>query len=407
MQEIVRDQSILRQSERRFATPPGAPLRVGVFVEHHSQYGRDLLCGIARYANAVGPWQLDVPPTWYLPPYHGIAEWVGDGVIAQVQSEPFARYLASRTGVPVVDVNGSVPDIPFAQVIVDGQATGALAAQKAIALGHERFAFLGDDEFTFSEKRYEGYARVIEAVFPGNVCSKADQKSIDLLRWAVELPKPVAILAANDHIAREFLALLQGHVPVPEAISVIGVDNDPVEVELASPRLTSVALPVDRVGYEAARLLHQLMDEAGGTGPTEASAGTVDRHDPVRLLLAPLDVVERASTAIAVSDPLVAEALHLIKSLAPVAHLDVEHLADQLAVSRRTLERRFRSTLGRPVLAEIHRARVDRARGMLAHTVLPLEEVATACGFGSLRRFTIAFHNITGLTPGKFRREQR
>jgi LacI family transcriptional regulator len=377
---------------------------VAVFVHHHSQYGRDLLCGIAKYANAVGPWQLHVPPNWYVPPYDGIVEWAGDGVIAQVQSEPFARYLSTLADVPIIDVNGSMPNLPFSQVIVDNKAVGMTAAHASIGLGHRHFGFLGNDEFLFSEERYRGYASAIEAALPGTAIARADTKSDDLLHWALALPKPVAVLAAQDRIAREFLALLRGHVAVPEALSLTGVDNDAVEVELASPRLTSIALPVERVGYEAARLLHQLMDETQARLAGGSIATSISRPDPIRSALAPLDIVDRASTAVALDDALVARTVHLIKSLVSLGDLSVAHLADQLAVSRRTLERRFRTALGRPVLAEIHRVRIERARGMLAHTTLPLDNVASACGFQSLRRFTIAFHQITGQTPGKYRR---
>jgi len=389
-------QSELRQKKRRIATSRPVAFRVGVFVDHHSQYGRDVLRGIARYANAVGPWVLHVPPGWYIRPYPGIADWSGDGVIAQVQSTPFASHLAGRLGLPVVDVNGSIPGLPFAQVVVDNRAVGVTGAKKLLSLGHQHFGFVGDARLVFSEERHEGFARTILESRADATCSHADQNATDLLRWAIDLPKPAAVLFMNDDSARGFLSLVHGHVRVPEELSVLGVDDDAVQVELASPRLSSIALPVERIGHEAARILHEMMEHPDRT-PRRAT----------RVMFPPLTVQDRASTEVAVPDALVAEAQHQIRALVARSDLSVVSLAEILAVSRRTLERRFRLTLNRAVLSEIHRVRIDRAQGLLTHTTFPMPHVARQCGFKSLRRFTIAFHRTTGITPGKFRRSQR
>jgi LacI family transcriptional regulator len=64
-----------------------------------------------------------------------------------------------------------------------------------------------------------------------------------------------AILAMNDLIAIGALAALNAAevpVPVPERISVVGFDDIPLAADV-TPRLTTLALPFQRVGAEAIR----------------------------------------------------------------------------------------------------------------------------------------------------------
>src|SRR5204863_167060 len=80
---------------------------------------------------------------------------------------------------------------------------------------------------------------------------------------------------------------------------VVGIGNDVLMCELARPSLSSVALPSEQVGYEAAALLDRLM--AGEPPP--------DRP----ILLLPLGVVVRQSSdLLAIRDPEVVAAVRII-----------------------------------------------------------------------------------------------
>ena len=104
-------------------------------------------------------------------------------------------------------------------------------------------------------------------------------------RWLERLPKPVAILAANDIPARELADTCRRFgLRVPDDVALLGVDNDDLECGLTSPPLSSVATPARRIGYEAARLLDELMAgkprAAGADLPAADRRGDppVDRH---------------------------------------------------------------------------------------------------------------------------------
>ena len=126
---------------------------------------------------------------------------------------------------------------------------------------------------------------------------------------------------------------------------------------------------------------------------------------PVRL--APLGVVSRRSTDIvAYADPLVADAVRFIQGHFGDG-IGVPDVAAAIKIGRRTLERRFQRLVGHSVLAEITRARLDRARFLLATTDLPLRAVAQQCGFESAAGLSVAHRAAFSSPPGEYRRTSR
>ncbi|ALX81798.1 AraC family transcriptional regulator [Achromobacter denitrificans] len=98
--------------------------------------------------------------------------------------------------------------------------------------------------------------------------------------------------------------------------------------------------------------------------------------------------------------------LHWIESRLS-QNLTVGALADQAAVSVRTLNRRFQELLGVSPLQWVIQARVNRARGMLETTDLPVERVAMEVGFGSAVSLREHFTGIVGTSPMGYRRAFR
>src|SRR5262249_49873287 len=121
-----------------------------------------------------------------------------------------------------------------------------------------------------------------------------------------ELPKPVGVMACNDAHALDILdACRRARLEVPDAVAIIGVDNDESLCRLTKPELTSIAPDPRRIGYEAARILDQLM------------TGNYDKEQPRRILVDPIDVIARLSTqGTAVADEIIARALRSIRERA-------------------------------------------------------------------------------------------
>lgn len=79
--------------------------------------------------------------------------------------------------------------------------------------------------------------------------------------------------------------------------------------------------------------------------------------------------------------------------------LPLEEVARQAGISRRQMERLFRSHLGLPPAAFATGMRLDRARSLLRQTAMPITEVGLACGFASPNHFSTAYRGRFGCSP--------
>jgi LacI family transcriptional regulator len=216
----------------------------------------------------------------------------------------------------------------------------------------------------------------------------------DLARWLRGLPKPVGIMASYDIRGQQVLAACRGAgLAVPDEVAVIGVDNDALLCELASPPLSSVIPNAHRAGYEAAALLDQQM-----AGKRVAATA----H-----LIAPLGIAARQSTdVLAVDDREVARAVQFIREHA-CEGINVADVLRAVPLSRRVLEQRFQNLLGRTPREEILQVRLSRVKQLLGETDLPLYLVAERTGFEHVEYLSVVFKRETGRTPSRWRSEAR
>lgn len=84
-------------------------------------------------------------------------------------------------------------------------------------------------------------------------------------------------------------------------------------------------------------------------------------------------------------------------------NLSIEALAGRAAMSPRNFARVFVRELGITPARYVERLRIEAARNYLERTEKGLEEIASACGFGSAELMRRAFHRSVGITPGRYR----
>jgi transcriptional regulator GlxA family with amidase domain len=82
-------------------------------------------------------------------------------------------------------------------------------------------------------------------------------------------------------------------------------------------------------------------------------------------------------------------------------------LAADAGVSRAHLARAFRARTGHTVGSYLRRLRVERARGLIAGTDLPLSRVAFEAGFADQSHMHRLVVELLGLTPGTLRERAR
>ena len=350
-------------------------------------YGREVMRGVREYTKANCLWQLAVAePT--ASTLRALKKDKPDGIIAMLTSEAVEK-AARDLKVPAVNVSSWCKGV-LPRVIPDNQAIGRLAAEHFLSRGFRHFAFAGMAQRLFSQQRHEGFIAALREA--GHTCdSMPEGAEARLLRT---LPKPVAILGCNDLRARQvFTACAKAKVRVPEEVAILGVDNDETLCELSEVPLSSIDPASRRVGFEAAAVLDRLM---GGKPPEQKWT-----------IVPPAGLVVRASSdVLAVPDSDLANAMRYMQVHA-CDPMRVHDMMDVLKVSRRTLEKRFRTMFGRTLHDEIRRLQFEKARQLLCDTDLRIPQVARKCGFRDPKRFTTLFRQEFGSPPTAFRRDSR
>jgi len=83
--------------------------------------------------------------------------------------------------------------------------------------------------------------------------------------------------------------------------------------------------------------------------------------------------------------------------------ISVEHLANKFALSKRSLERRFKKATSNTVSEYIHRVKVEAAKINLESSRENVNEVMYKVGYADPKTFRITFKRITGLSPVQYR----
>ncbi len=378
--------------------------RVALLIETSRTYGRDLLRGVKRYTEEHGGWSLFVevrdleskPPPW-------LSSWDGDGILVRSGSRAISNAVR-RLNVPAVELRSSRAgdNVPF--VGVDNEQVGKLVAEHFLERGFQHFGVYELDTEQFFVDRRNSFVRHLQAA--GFDCSAFQQaghtekpsqweeQQNRLIDWLQQLPRPVAVMACTDQLGCWLLdACRRAEIPVPEQIAVVGVENDETLAEMSSPPLSSLSLAGEKIGYEAARILDEMMN--GKSPPRE----------PV--LIAPLRLETRLSSNIlAINDPLLSQCLRLIRERA-CDGLKVADILEQVPISRSSLERGIRKLLGRSPNAEINRVRLRKVCELLSQTELTLEEIAIRTGFTTSQYLSELFRKKENKTPGEYRKSCR
>jgi LacI family transcriptional regulator len=145
---------------------------------------------------------------------------------------------------------------------------GAIAAtQYLLELGHRRIGFIaGRPDLESARVREEGYRSALDQAgvdFDPDLLKVGRYTAESAEGPATELltqdDPPTAIFAANDVMAIRAMEVARDlGLRVPDDVSIIGFDNIP-ESALSEPPLTTIDQSIQQMGYEAARLLVELI----------------------------------------------------------------------------------------------------------------------------------------------------
>lgn len=189
-------------------------------------------------------------------------------------SEDVIRDLAS--GNAVVLVNRRVGDLPA--ITVDNADGMRQAVAHLVALGHQRIGYVAGPLASWSGvQRLRGLRAAAEATdaelvelgnFPPHFEGGIAAADIVI---AAEL---TAVIAYNDVVALGLLSRLSARgVSVPQHVSIVGCDDIPT-ARMASPSLSTVALPQAQAGRQAVDLLLEVMQDPGHQRATRRALPT-------------------------------------------------------------------------------------------------------------------------------------
>ena len=192
------------------------------------------------------------------------------------QTENFRRDFG-RISLPSVLVTTGAAELPFANlssVCVDDNDAAQQVIDQLIGLGHRRFVVVGGDRTNsdIARLRYEG---CLEAFRRSGIDfdSELDYESARFTylggyRATQALlsrgRRFTALFAMSDVQAIGAIrALKDAGFRVPEDVSVMGLDGLPIG-EYTTPRLSTVAQPVDSLAETSLRLLQENLESASG-----------------------------------------------------------------------------------------------------------------------------------------------
>ena len=141
--------------------------RVAVVIEASNAYARGLLAGIHRHVREHEPWTGYLPEHGRgAPPLEALAKWVGDGVIARIETASTAKALEKlrrKLRIPVIDVSAArlIADLPYVET--DDAVIATVAAEHFFERDFRHFAFLGDDRFQWSDNRCRAFVEAVAA----------------------------------------------------------------------------------------------------------------------------------------------------------------------------------------------------------------------------------------------------
>lgn len=379
----------------------GIPRRVAIALQIDQPYPhhQDVFSGIVRYAKECGNWEcvIDEHPAYDARRRHGPVTRY-DGVIARAL--PHLQRRLKRQGVPLVNTQfqTSRPELPG--VYSDPWSMGRLAAEHLIDRAFRRLSILVDIRHRHSWEICQGFVRrAAVARVSCTVHELPEEPYEDPVHWLrVEatlakvlktLTPPVAVFVETAPVARlmvQFAEALKWRIP--HEMAILCTHNLKAVVSI-SPQISSIEPNYERVGYEAARLLDQLM------------SGKKTSHAPI--YVPPRGIIARESTDyFAVDDEVVAAALQFISGRLGKP-LRVREIASAVMVSPRLLQERFREGLGRGVSDEIRRLRIEAAKRMLTEPGRQIREVAVLCGFRNSDIMCQVFRREVGVNPRQYR----
>ena len=383
-------------------------IRVLIISDFTESFAHKLLAGLVEYSRQKEQWIVRRMPPEYKAQIgiQGVIrvakEWDVNAVIGQFEPTDDVGLFAENGIVAIAqDYKKKFTSIP--NITADYLGTGRMAARFFLERGFRNFGFFGMNDVCWSDERCDGFRREVEAAGFGDSFYSYRMQEIDMVwyyqrnrlrEWLRMIPKPIAIMACDDNQGANLIEACHGiGIKIPEEVSVIGVDNDESLCSLGSTTLTSIQIDIEEGGRQTAALVERLV---------------ADPKAPVEdVVLRPVKIVGRMSTAaFATADQQILKALLFIHKNA-LKKISVSDVMAEAALSRRLLERRFKSVTGKTLYEYITDQKLKYFAEQLADTDEQVINIALSMGENDTKSISRRFKQLYGCTPVEWREKQR
>ncbi|WP_018607408.1 substrate-binding domain-containing protein [Uliginosibacterium gangwonense] len=367
------------------------PLQIILVFNTRGPFSREVLAGVGAYVKSR---KLD----WRMTICNALAGSLdgADGYILDTESV-HPEMSAMPGNVPCVYVAPALTAAPQSAVPLVYPDNAALVAE---AVGHlretsaTRMAFYSRPRYREQPWAQERIAAFRQLLGPqadiwqgGDAPANSAEEALKTMAWIRRLGFRTGIVAVNDSSARELLSLCQqlGR-DIPQDISIVGIDHDPLVAALSPIDFSSVRQPHDRIGQTAAELLHRRIQM-----PDEAT--------PMYTPIAP-EGLHLANSSGKAPGTLYAALGFIRQNLGQ--SIKSQQVADHVGVSRATLERLFLKQLESTVHDEIFRQRIALAKTLLRSGDMATADVARQSGFKTAQYMHYVFKKEFGTSPKEF-----
>lgn len=370
--------------------------RIELIMTPTGGWQADLLTGFAAEAMEHVDWQVHVAMLTG-PGRPAMVPGPVDAFISSADPADLADLVAGHdaVGISIYAGTGLAGNARLTAITPDWDQIADAAVDHLIRCGLRRLTFVHVGAHRWTAEvwdRLQARCQVDDIELHDLPCpaGRANDWRKHLARQLPELVHPCGIIAEAILAGPCTAVCAEQGIGVPEQMAILALENNALYEAMSKTPLTTI----DLSGLAAGRVCAERL-----------SRWFSDRiFDPTPVRLPPLGLSARRSTELtAIDDEALAYALAIIaRNLTDPP--DITDLAAQVGVSRRTLEQRFRTHLGRSPLAEINRLRMEHAKHLLQTTKERVAEIGVACGFADPGQFSRDFRRIVGLTPSQWRR---
>jgi len=383
-------------------------LRLLIISDFTEAFPSKLLKGIVQYSRRKEQWSIcRMPPAYKkLIGIPGVVRWAkswgADAVIGQFeQTDDVGQFAVNGIVAVAQDFKQRFNNIP--NITADYVGTGRMAARFFLEHGFRNFGFFGFRNVCWSDERCDGFWQEVEASGHSETFYTYNLQDIDklwfyeqdkLTDWLRAIPKPIGIMACDDNQGNNIVeACHAAGIKIPSEVSVLGVDNDELLCNLGSTPLSSIQINIEEGGYQTAALIEQRV---------------LHPETPLKdVVLKPVKIIGRMSTAAyATQDEQIQKAIQFIHRNV-MKKISVEDVTDEVALSRRLLERRFKKVTGQTLYQYITDVKLKQFAQMLLDTDSQLIDIALSLGESDTKSISRRFKQIYGCSPIQWREKNQ